>query len=1127
MFSFEEGTVKSPSLFTLIKQRLNSQAPLVHCPKTTLVHLSHTLENMILSRRIPAIIFTGFQESSYWRQEVARYQALAEIAQQVCIFSAAPLPLESEAASIHIPLRRDDPLCQEWFLAILSESLAVILCGQDNQTEITDEATRQFETLWSFEPHLINAGLDILEEVVVAYRPEKLSQLQEARRSYPVVQTDLALLTEFTLHLVHFEETLHQRYRETEGLLKQYQSHLETEVAQRTEELERYRDHLEDLVIERTAELRAANQNLQHEIVERQRAEAERERLLAAEQEQRLLAETMREVTLVLTSQIEPTSVLDEILGQSQRLVPCSALHIMLLQDNILRMARWQGYEAFGCAEYMANLIQPVSKLKMSRRVIQTRTALVIPDISQEPNWTVISETSWIQAHLIMPICLQERVLGLLRLDGDTPGQFSEKDAQRLQALSGVAAIALENARLYTETQQRLTEQTILRQAITLISSTLDLTGVLNQITEQMGRAVDATSVYLLNYDTETLISTVLADYYSPQANTQERVSDLNTSYYMPKEFPMAYEFLQSAQPSLVMQVDEAVGLDTDLVHIRKFGGQSTLIVRLQAGVELMGYAALWESRCRREFTSEEIALVQALAQQAAVALQNAQLHEQTRRQARQMEQILNSVEAGLLLLDAEYQIKMANPAGRIYMSMLADAQPGQPLTQVGNKALEDLLVSPEHSHYHEVTPREATQPVFEVTVRPVMGEPKAEGWVLVVRDVTVEREAQKRMQQQEKLAAVGQLAAGIAHDFNNILTSIIGFAELGLTNPAVPDFLQRDLAQIVKQGQRAARLVRQILDFARQNISTKRSLEFSQFLDDVVKLLERTIPETIRLELAIEPDDESYTINADPTQLQQVLTNLAVNAADAMPSGGVLSFRLSKLALAPGQRPPYPGMMPGNWLVLAISDTGTGIPLEAQTHIFEPFFTTKEVGQGTGLGLAQVDGLIKQHNGYINMDSEVGRGTTFTIFLPMLHLSKPVLPAAVHEQKSRGAGQTILLVEDNLSVLTVISAMIERLGYQVLTAANGREALELCYQHQAEIALVITDLAMPEMDGLTLAKILQTSHLHPKILAITGYPLKMAQSDLSALGIIDWLQKPIELELLAYKLEQVLPKKS
>lgn len=1098
MSASEESRVKSPSLFNLVKQRLNPQAPLVSCTKATLVHLSHTLEDMVLSRKIPAIIFTGFQESSYWQQETGRYQALAQIAQQVCIFSGGPLPPESEAASIHVTLSSGDPLRQEWFLVILSESLAVILCGQDKQIATTEEATRQFETLWSFEPQLTNVALDVLEEIVAGYRPEKLVQLQEVRYSHPAVQTDLALLTEFTLQLVRFEEMLNQRYQKTESLLQQHQTHLEIQVAERTDELtamnqrlqheiserqqaemalaedhnllrtlldnlpdqiyvkdkesrfvlanaatlkilrmlnldelagkcdfdlnppelaakyyrdeqtvihseqpllgeeeinidpvgqqrwfsttkvplrdgqgkiiglvgmsrditsrkqieaelQRYRDHLEDLVIERTSHLRAANQNLQREITECQRAEAERERLLAAEQEQRLLAETIREVTLALTSQMDHTAVLDEILRQAQRLVPCSALHIVLLQDNILRMARWQGYQAFGCEDFIAHLTQPINDFLISKRVIESRTALVIPDTHQESTWIVIEETSWIRANLIIPICLQERVLGMLRLDSDTPGQFSEQDAQRLQSLAGAAAIALSNAQLYAQTQK----------------------------------------------------------------------------------------------------------------------------------------------------------------------------------QARQMQQILDSVEAGLLLLDTNYRIILANPAGRVQVAVLAGAEIGQTLTHLGNKPLEDVLALPRHSYYHEVTPADAARPIFEVVARPVMGAPQTEGWVLVLRDVTEERDAQKRMQQQEKLAAVGQLAAGIAHDFNNILTSIIGSAELARTTPDLPGAVQGDLNQIVKQGQRAAHLVRQILDFARQNAGIQRSLEFSQFLKDIVDLLERTIPETIQIELEIEPYHEAYTVKADPSQLQQVLTNLAVNAVDAMPAGGTLRFHLSKFTLMSNQRPPYPGMASGDWLTLVIADTGVGIPLEIQAHIFEPFFTTKEIGQGTGLGLAQADGIIKHHGGYINVESEVDRGTTFTIFLPTLQVSKPVSAEDTQRQKPQGRSQTILLVEDNLAVLMVVSAMLERMDYEVLTATNGREALELCYQHQDSIALVITDLAMPEMDGLTLARMLQTSQLHPKILAITGYPLKMVKSELSALGIVDWLEKPIDLDLLAYKLEQVLPKKS
>jgi nitrogen-specific signal transduction histidine kinase len=396
---------------------------------------------------------------------------------------------------------------------------------------------------------------------------------------------------------------------------------------------------------------------------------------------------------------------------------------------------------------------------------------------------------------------------------------------------------------------------------------------------------------------------------------------------------------------------------------------------------------------------------------------------------------------------------------------------------------------------------------------------------MMVMRDITEERDIQKRMQQQEKLAAVGQLAAGIAHDFNNILTSIIGFAELARMTPDVPASVMDDLDHIVQQGQRAARLVRQILDFARKNITARKPVDLSRFLEEMVDLLKRTISENIRLELNIEPSRKTYLLNADPTQLQQALTNLAINAADAMPLGGVLQFNLSHFTLAVNQRPPSPEMAPGDWLALAVTDTGIGMSPEIQLHLFEPFFTTKEVGQGTGLGLAQVEGIVKQHEGYIKVKSKAGNGATFSLYFPPLPTPQPAqLPEiSANERKVSGQDKVILLVEDNKFVLEVVEAMLKSLGYQVLTATNGRRAVEIYDQYQDNIALVVTDLTMPEMSGFALAETLRAKNHNAKILAMTGYPLKMKTEELLAKGISGWLLKPLSLEQLAQKLEQML----
>jgi signal transduction histidine kinase/CheY-like chemotaxis protein/DICT domain-containing protein len=1110
----KKGSALPVTLFNRVRQKLNSSLPIVRCTGITLIHLSHTLEELVLSRRIPALIFTGFQASTYWQEETTRYRELLPAARQVTIFGDASLPPESKAASLHITLSSED-LYQECFLVILSEAFSVILSGQEYQGDTADEATRQFDTLWSFEPRIVNSTLDLLEEVVAAYQPDRLSELQAGRIKYPPSPPDPALITEFTLKALHFQERLHQRYKETDTTWQQ---------------LQRYRDHLEDLVIERTAGLRAANQQLRREIAEREQAEAERERLLAAEREQRLLAETMQEVALVLTSQMSHTAVLDEILRQAQRIVPFKSANISLLVGNHLRIACRYGYPTLADEEFLAHLVQPVADFPLVQWVIESRLPLTISETHLDPRWVTIPQTAWIRSYISVPICLQDRVLGLLRLDSDIPGKFSPEDGYRLQPLANAAAIALENARLYTETQQRLKEQTALREAGAIIASTLGFSRVLNLIAEQMSQAIDTTSAYISIYNPDSSW-TVLAEYYGPEASPQEKVSDLGMTYTIPEDDPTYLDCLRAGQVEILHQDDPNTPASIRN-HLQQFNGQSVLLIPLRFSGELVAFTDLWESRRRREFTPDEIALCQGIAQQAAIAIEHARLYDetqklyqQTQQQARQLEQILNTIVGGIILLDSDYRIKKANRAGQDYLLLLAGGEVGQTCTHLAGHPLAELLTAPPQGPYHEVTPEGLSRPIFEVYARPIVVGPEAEGWVIVVRDATEQREIQKRMQQQEKLAAVGQLAAGIAHDFNNILTSVIGFAELARYAPGVPVPVRDDLGHIVHQGQRAARLVRQILDFARKNIVTKRLVNLRELLENIVTLLERTIPESISLELTVESEEWGYTLNADPTQLQQALTNLAVNAADAMPRGGMLKFSLGRLTLTAAQPWPCPDMAPGDWLVLTVADTGTGMSPEVQKHLFEPFFTTKEVGQGTGLGLAQVEGIVKQHEGCIQVESQVGQGTTFTLYFPALSSPQAaVVPTRPPDKgKQRRQGKLILLAEDNVSVLKVMEAMLKDLGHQVLTATNGRRAFEIYEQHQDNISLVITDLTMPQMGGLALAEALHGKNQAVKILGITGYPLKVKAEDLLAQGIVGWLQKPLTLEQLTHQLERLL----
>jgi CheY-like chemotaxis protein len=255
------------------------------------------------------------------------------------------------------------------------------------------------------------------------------------------------------------------------------------------------------------------------------------------------------------------------------------------------------------------------------------------------------------------------------------------------------------------------------------------------------------------------------------------------------------------------------------------------------------------------------------------------------------------------------------------------------------------------------------------------------------------------------------------------------------------------------------------------------------------------------------------------------MITNLAVNARDAMPTGGTLSIRLSLLNLQPDETPPCLEMPPGEWTVLSVSDTGTGISSEVRPHLFEPFFTTKEVGEGTGLGLAQVYGIVKQHEGFINVESQVGQGTTFTIYLPAVVVKRETGGKEVPEKIPYGHGETVLLVEDEPAVLEVGEMILEELGYRVLTASNGQQALSTYAEQKEEIDLVLTDMVMPKMDGMALYQALKAYTPEVKVIVITGYPLGGEAHQVLTQGILDWVQKPLTVTRLAQVVSQALHK--
>ncbi|HEX2510169.1 MAG TPA: PAS domain-containing protein [Microvirga sp.] len=400
------------------------------------------------------------------------------------------------------------------------------------------------------------------------------------------------------------------------------------------------------------------------------------------------------------------------------------------------------------------------------------------------------------------------------------------------------------------------------------------------------------------------------------------------------------------------------------------------------------------------------------------------------------------------------------------------------------------------------------------------------ESAILYALDTTDLRLIQEQLAQSQKMNAVGQLAGGVAHDFNNVLQAIIGYCDLLLANhrPTDPSF--QDIMQIKQNANRAASLVRQLLAFSRRQTLRPEVLNLVDRLSDLSMLLRRLLGERVELEVSHARD--LWVVKADVNQFEQVIVNLAVNARDAMPSGGRVSIRTRNVTAVEAARLAVSGMPPADYVAIEVSDTGTGMSPEVKEKIFEPFFTTKEVGKGTGLGLSTVFGIVRQSGGFIDVETAPGHGTTFRIYLPR-HVPtaedvEEAKPEAVRKPAADLTGQgTILLVEDEDPVRAVNARALSARGYTVLEAASGVEALQIIGERGAPVDLVVSDVVMPEMDGPTLLGELRKLYPDLKVIFVSGYAEDAFKKNLPDGEEFNFLPKPFSLRQLVETVKQVI----
>jgi PAS domain S-box-containing protein len=864
--------------------------------------------------------------------------------------------------------------------------------------------------------------------------------------------------------------------------------------------------------------------------------------LLYAEARQRMdELETLRYAGLQLTSSLDVSTVLNTILESALSLVGATDCHIFLFDEADESFG-------FGVAMWQDGRREPAVVIPrqdgFTATVAREGRVVVINDATAHPLYSTPEAQEWgVHAIVGFPLKRSDRVVGVFTSAFLEPHTFTESELRVLGLLSDQAAIAIDNARLYEAVQQELTER---KRAESQRDSVLE---ALAESEEKYRNLFD-----------HSLNAIALHEIVVDDAGK-----------------PIDYVFLET---------NDAFGAHTGLDPDQVVGKQVTEVLpgmEQTPFIEIYGRVALTGEPVRFEQYAEPLdkhyevtafsprkglfaTVFSEITERVQAAEERERLLAQIREQAQQMQQVMDTVADGVVLLDTGGHIILANPEGEKGLRDLARAQVGDTITHLGDRPLVELLGAPPTGLWHTVEVdgvhrgRSESSQIFAINARPVEPGPTPGGWVLVVRDVTQEQEIERRTQQQERLAAVGQLAAGIAHDFNNIMAVIVLYAKTVLNT--LPDLSPRNrerLTTITQQAKHASDLTQQILDFGRRAVIERQPLSLVPFLKEQVRLLERTLPENIQIELVPASEADEYIIKADLTRMQQLVMNLAVNARDAMPEGGYLRFGLERIRIRPGDTPPLPEMAPGDWVRVTAADTGVGIPADVLPHVFDPFFTTKGPGQGSGLGLAQVYGIVKQHEGEIDVESPstvlceaslsdrigpsvgsfdkvlwpdpsaelstrpVGPGTTFTIYLPSLVVHQPDVVTDEDQEPIRGGGEGILVVEDDEKTREALVDTLGTLNYHALGAADGLEALEILAQRSNEIRLVLSDVTMPEMGGIALFHKLRAAYPELPVVLLTGHALEKEVDDLRAHGLRAWLLKPLDPHKLTQVMAQLL----
>ena len=745
----------------------------------------------------------------------------------------------------------------------------------------------------------------------------------------------------------------------------------------------------------------------------------------------------------------------------------------------------------------------------------------------------------------------QDEVIGALAVGRPAGPSLNDEEVRLAQAFADQAAATLENARLYEEAERRRREAEVVADLARAINASLDLDTVLQRAAEGARELCqsDVAAIGLWEPDSETVVfrywvgarsDTYRAVCVTPGKGAGGQVL-LTRRPFRTDDY--------AADPRIARDYVAAVGQE---------GVVAMLVVPIRLGDRVEGLLHV-ANRSPRPFADRDEVILLRLADQAAIAIRNAQMfaHERvlrtqaetaearSRTLSHRIRSLLESTGEGIYGVDLDGRCTFINAAGARMLGYKPEELLGKGMHETMHHTRRDGSPYPEgECRLVEVRRtgrgvrlddevlwrRDGTSFAAEHSSSPIIEGQKITGAVVTFVEITERkrteealRESEQQLRQAQKMEAIGRLAGGIAHDFNNLLTVILGRSQMLLHTLEPGDPGRQHVTLIQQSAERAGGLTQQLLAFSRKQVLQPRVLNLNTVVAGVEEILRRLIGEDV--ELVPVHGSDLWRVKADPGQLEQVILNLAVNARDAMPTGGQLTIETANVGLDDAFVRGHVGARSGPHVRLAVSDTGVGMDAAIQAHLFEPFFTTKEPGKGTGLGLATVYGIVKQSDGYISVESAPGRGARFEVYLPRVDEVTDRIELAPTLVAPYGGSETIFLVEDEDDLRELGREILEGQGYTVLEARNGREALEIGERHPGPIHLLMTDVVMPQMGGRELAERLVERRPETKVLYVSGYTADAIGQHGVLEANVTLLWKPFTPDALARKVREVLEK--